>query len=109
MLAPGKIYYGTVLRLTATFVDGDGTATNPDTVTLKTYSPSGTETSYVYGTDAEMQRPATGSYTGDITPDEPGRWFYRWETTGDGTTITNEGAFNVQDSPFYSGSSEAYS
>ena len=101
MLEPGKIYVETELRLTAAFTDSSGTAVDPDTVTFKTFSPSRTSASYVYGTDSEVQKASTGNYTADITPDQAGRWSFRWETTGTGKKIALEGDFIVQKSVFF--------
>ncbi len=101
MLAPGKIFVDGVINITATFTDADGIAVNPTTVTFKTMSPCRTETDYVYGTDSEVTRPATGYYIAQIQPGEAGVWFFRWETTGTGTTSAVEGRFNVQISPFF--------
>lgn len=101
MLAPGKNYINTEIRLTASFVDSDGDAVDPDTVTFKTYSPQGLVASYVYGTDSEVQKASTGNYTADVTPDKAGRWHFRWETTGTGTVLALEGDFIIQRSPFF--------
>ena len=100
MQSPGRIYPGTSLRRTVDFVDSSCDAVDPDTVTFMLYSPCGTITSYVYGTDSEVQRSAAGSYYADFVPDVAGRWKLRWETTGTGTTIAKEDSFVVQDSPF---------
>ncbi len=102
MLSPGKIYVNTVLRLTVSFTDEDGVAVNPTTVTFKLMSPCCCgSTSYEYGVDANITRPSTGNYIAEIQPDEAGVWSWRWETTGTGTTVANEGTFNVQRSRFY--------
>lgn len=101
MLAPGKIYINTELRLTVTFRDDDGTLVDPDTVVIRTMSPCGTEATYTYATDDEVQKSSTGIYTADITPDEAGRWHFRWQTTGTGKTTALEGDFIVQNSVFY--------
>ena len=99
-LYPGRIYPETSLRLTVTFADADGAAVDPATVTFTTCSPSGGVTSYVYGTDAEVGKSAVGNYYADISPDQSGRWFFRWKTTGTGTALVDEGDFVVQASPF---------
>lgn len=101
MLEPGKLYVETEVRLTATFTDSNGNATDPDTVTFLTYSPSGETSTYVYGTDSEVQKASTGNYTADIVPDEAGRWRFRWKTTGTGKVIALEGEFIVQKSAFF--------
>ncbi len=63
-------------------------AVDPSTITITVKHPSasasGPETSYVYGTDAELVKTAVGTYHAWITPDAAGYWHYRWETTGDG-------------------------
>lgn len=96
---PRLIYPETEMRLFVDFKDSTGAAVNPTTVTLLTKSPSGAETEYVYGTDAEIGKPSTGTYTADLVPDEHGLWRYRWVTTV--PVIAAEGTFNVQYSPFF--------
>lgn len=108
MLAPGLIFIGSELTISASFQDADGVAVDPDTVTFKAMSPSGVQSSYVYQTDDEVERESAGNYNATVTPDEPGRWFYRWITTGTGKVIASEGNFLVQDSPFYSGLNRGY-
>lgn len=98
MLAPGRLYIDGELRLTATFRDEDAALVDPDTVTFETYSPCNVRTTYVYTTDEEVTRLSAGSYAADITPDEAGRWRFRWVTTEPGSAI--EGDFLVQESPF---------
>lgn len=102
-LTPGKIWPGTPIRLTNAYTDDAGDYVDPATVTIKTMDPFGREASYVYGTNAEMGRTASGRYYADITPDRGGLWHYRWIATGTGTTITNEGTVQVQYSPFVDG------
>lgn len=101
MLEPGKIYVETELRLTASFTDSDGDPVDPDTVTFKTCSPSGTKAAYVFGTDSEVQKASVGNYTADIVPDKAGRWHIRWETTGTGATVAIEDNFVVKKSAFF--------
>ena len=60
-----------------------GALNDPSTVTLKVLVPSGTATDYVYGTDSEVVKDATGIYTGTIdTSNEGGTYTYEWVTTG---------------------------
>ena len=101
MLEPGRTYINSEKRIRVRFTDEDGDAVNPTTVTIRTMDPTGAEETYVYGTDSEVQRESTGNYLADITPDSAGRWYYRWQTTGTGTTTAMEGSFLVQDSIFY--------
>ena len=100
MIKNGRIYPGTPFRVTLTLQDEDGNLIDPDTVTLKTYNPCGQESSYVYGTDSEIQRDSIGYYLGDITPTIAGQWRFRWETTGTGEATVIEDGFNVISSPF---------
>ena len=106
MLAPGKIYVGRPIRIAANF-SRDDVDVDPDTVSLLTRSPCGTETTYTYA-DADITKTSAGDYYIDITPTESGRWFYRWETTGTDTTDAEEGNFLVQVSPFSAFNSFSY-
>jgi len=108
MLSPGRHAVNTTLRLAVQFTNDDYTDVDPTTVTLKIYSPDGDTTTYVYGTNAELERDDTGDYFCDYVPDVAGRWNYRWESTGDGTAVAVEGQFVVQASAFYDVSSRKY-
>ena len=99
-LNPGKNYVNSPLRLSINLQNADGDDTDPATVALDLKSPAGIETTYVYLTDSELQKTDAGDYTCDVTPDEAGRWVYRWRTTGTGTTLREFGDFLVQYSPF---------
>jgi hypothetical protein len=72
MLAPGKIYPGDTKRIAVNFQNTDDDDTDPSTVTFKLRSPGGIETSYEYGTDAELVKSSTGDYYVDVTPDFDG-------------------------------------
>ncbi len=98
MLKNGRLYPGTVLRISVTFTDDTGTAVNPTTVKFKTRDPRGTERTYTYGVDAALQNNGVGIYFFDVTPDQHGRWFYRWEATGQ--TMAKEDSFIVLTSKF---------
>ena len=88
---------GDAVRVTGTFTDADGVATDPTTVTGKYKDPSGNET-----TDESPTNSATGVYYFDIEIDESGKWLYRLE----GKTVTPsnqgaaEGSFQVNASNF---------
>ena len=107
-LAPGRYYNGTTLNVTVNFADADGVAVDPDTVTIKTMSPCGSQASYAYGTDAELTKLTTGSYNAELVPNEGGRWFFRWISTGTGTATVLEGDFLIQASPFEDAIERAY-
>ena len=73
---------GDLIRITGTFVDVDGAEIDPTTVVAKFEDPSGNETSYTYGVDAELVKSDTGVYYFDIDIDEKGVWRYRQEGSG---------------------------
>ena len=75
---------GDLVRLSATFTVSS-TNTDPTTVTLKVQDPSGNTATYTYAA-AEITKSATGQYYKDVSIDEGGTWYYRWEGTG--TVIT---------------------
>jgi hypothetical protein len=99
MLAPGKHYVNSPIRLTVNLIDDAGNDTDPTTVLIKILDPFGISTTYTYGTGSEVTKQSVGDYAADITPDSSGRWRFRWETTGG--VIALEGDFLVQDSAFY--------
>lgn len=86
---------GDLRRIQATFKNISGTDTDPTTVTFKLRDPNGTVTTYLYGTDAELVKSATGIYYVDYTILYDGQHFYRFEGTG--TVISaEEGDFMVR-------------
>lgn len=108
MMRPGRIFINTEIRLEARFFDDVDADADPDSVTLTTISPSGVGTTYTYLTDDELGRTDTGDYFCDVTPDESGRWYWRWAATGNGTTVAQEGNFIVDYSPHFEGSRSRY-
>ena len=108
MLTPGRKYVNSPVRIAANFQDEDQIDVDPSTVKIRVLSPAGTETSYTYGTDAELIKLNTGDYYIDFTPDTSGQWFYRWETTGTNKALAYEGSFRVQYSQHIDGVSDAY-
>lgn len=107
-LYPGKNYVGSPIRLTLDVTTAAGVASDPDTVTLKWMNPDGRTTTYVYGDDSEIGRRSAGRFYADVTPDQSGRWHYRWETTGEAKAVAQEGDVVVQVSPFSEGQRTAY-
>lgn len=109
MLIPGRIYQFSTVRIPVNFQDADAADVDPDTITFKLYSPEADITTYVYGTNAQINRTSTGDYFVDVTPSLPGRWHFRWESTGTNKTTAIEGTFVVQVSRFFEpASSDAY-
>ena len=94
----GSYDKGDSVRCQGTFTLS-GVDVDPTTVTVKLQDPSGNEEVFVYGTDPEIVRAAAGVYTIDVTLDEHGIWFYRWEATGN-LIAAHEGNFYVADSEF---------
>ena len=73
---------GDSIRCTITFATTAGVPTDPTTVTFKYRDPSGNEVTWVFGVDPEVIKDDTGDYHADVTLDEDGLWYYRWEGTG---------------------------
>jgi hypothetical protein len=71
---------GRRVRLTGTF-SVLGTNQDPTTVTLKVKDPSGVSTYYTYAL-GQITKSATGVYYKDISLNEDGTLFYRFEGTG---------------------------
>lgn len=85
---------GDVVRVTGTWTDSDGTATDPGTIVFSYTDPEGTATSLTYGVDAEVVKSSTGVYYVDVTASLEGTWFWRWVATGSGASA-DEGQFAV--------------
>ena len=105
-MRPGKIYVGSVYRLTINLHNTDCTDLDPAGLTLKTRDPDGVEKTYTYGVGPLLVRLNEGDYKIDLTPNRSGRWHFRWESTGEGTSLVEEGSFLVQRSAFEGGCSE---
>lgn len=84
---------GDQVRLIGSFKDITNTLTDPTVVTVRVKTPSGIVT-----TPAATQASA-GIYHVDVTLDESGTWWYRFEGTG-AVVAAEENAFNVRDSHF---------
>lgn len=91
---------GDKVRASVAFTSAAGAAVDPAAVTCRVKNPEGTDSTYVYGTNAELVRDSQGNYHLDIDANVEGLWTYRFEGTG-----TNQGAgegeFTVRDSAFY--------
>jgi len=72
---------GDQIRITATFTNSTSVTVDPTVITCKHKDPSGTMTTLVYGEDA-IVRSTRGTYYTDVTLDEAGTWYVRWEGTG---------------------------
>jgi hypothetical protein len=103
MMRPGKNYINSNIRLTIALKNSGCELVDTETVVLKLMSPTGVDYTFTYDEDSNIERAAQGYYTADFTPDEAGRWHYRWETTDNGGLydVAEEGDFLVQQSRFY--------
>src|SRR5262252_1591427 len=85
-LAPGRVYANSLVRVTIHFTDQNGVDLDPGGVTFRSHDPCGTEQLFVYdGTNTPLLtviKTSAGHYYFDLLVNFPGRWFYRWETSG---------------------------
>lgn len=88
---------GDLVRLTATFTNSAGVATDPTAVTCQVKSPSAT-TTYTYN-PGTVVKDSTGVYHLDVSASAAGQWWYRWEGTG-AVEQADEGTFVVEASAF---------
>ena len=81
---------------TATFVDDDGLAADPDSLTVTLTDPTGTDTGYTEASP-EVTNPATGSWRWEATAPltVAGRYRLRWAATGAGRVDVDVAAFTV--------------
>lgn len=82
MAAPNTYDVGDSIRCTIEFRTIAGVLTDPTKVYFKYQDPSGNEITLEYGVDVAVVRDAMGLYHSDISIDEEGWWYYRWEGTG---------------------------
>lgn len=90
---------GAVVRVTGAFTDPAGEPVDPSTVRFQYRAGGGEVTTLVYGQDAGLVRDEEGQYHADIPAAEPGRYYWRWESTGTGQAA-EEGEFEVSQSRF---------
>lgn len=90
--------YGDLVRATVSFTAA-GSAVDPTTVTFQMQNPAGTETAYVYGTDAQLVRSGAGTYYVAVNASSVGQWYVRFSTTGTYQTAI-EDSFYVRTSKF---------
>jgi hypothetical protein len=90
---------GALVRCSGVFTNRSGTAVDPTVVGFKVKNPSGTVTTYTYGSGAQVVRDSAGHYHVDVDANAPGQWHYRFYSTGTGQAAS-EGVFDVDDSAF---------
>jgi len=84
----------TVVFQTLLSVDSD-----PTTITARLRKPDGTKTVYIYLTNAELVKDATGKYHFDVDITASGFWYYRFEGKG-ALVAAGEDSFQVVKSKF---------
>jgi hypothetical protein len=90
---------GDVIRLSAVFTNSAGTAIDPAVVLFSFINPAGTQTTYTYGTDAELVKDSTGNYHVDVDADTEGLFYYRFYSTGTGKAAA-EGQLFIKETIF---------
>lgn len=68
-------------RVTVTFTNLAGTATDPTAISCAVQSPQGSRT-YAYGVDPEVTKTSTGVYNLDLTLAAAKEYRYKWSGTG---------------------------
>ncbi|CAK0775265.1 conserved hypothetical protein [Gammaproteobacteria bacterium] len=86
MIMANKYELGDLVRVKGTWTDPNNSnaAIDPDVVKCSVRAPSGTVTTYTFGTDAALTKVSTGVYQMDINANAAGIWSYRWFSTGAG-------------------------
>jgi hypothetical protein len=86
---------GDLVRLTGSLATAAGVVVDPTTLTVTIKAPNGTKTEYTYGDDAYPVRSAAGVYYVEVTPDQVGDWYYKFQSSGTGQAA-DEGMFRVR-------------
>lgn len=81
------------------FRSSAGTYMDPDAVFCKVQDPDNVETTYTYGSSANLVKLATGKFRCRVDTTKVGTWFYRWYSTGNGKAA-GENEFVVARSQF---------
>lgn len=86
---------GDLVRLVGTLNNAAGAALDPSTLVVKVKAPSGTTTTYTFGSSAFPIRTGLGTFYVDVTPSEPGEHDYKFASSGTGQAV-DEGTFVVR-------------
>ena len=100
-MAVNSYPYLTTVRVQVTWTVSS-TATDPSAVNLRQINPTGTQTNFTYLTDNEVVKASTGVYRFDLTLNEEGIWYYRWEGTGLSANTSFDGVIECSPSSFVS-------
>lgn len=74
------------------------TDVDPSVVKAWTRTPSGTVTTYTYGTDSEVAKVDTGDYTLTFDVDTAGTWWCGFYSTGTGKAASDDVRVDVRPS-----------
>ena len=88
-----EIKNGDTVKISCSFTNMAGVATDPTTITLTIRSPSGRTDIYTYAR-GEIVRAATGSYYKSVPVNEGQTWSWRWIGTG-AVAQVDQGQFGV--------------
>lgn len=90
---------GDQVKVTGTItVIATGDELDPSVVKGWTRTPSGTVTTYTYGTDSEITKTATGIYALTFDVDTAGTWWCGFYSTGTGKAASDDMRVDVQPS-----------
>ena len=89
------VIQGNSPRFSVVFKDQNGAFVDPTTVTFKLESPAGVVSTYVYGTDAELQKDSVGHYHIDSAVNLPSDWFWRFSGTTAAASASDQGSIFV--------------
>lgn len=89
-MAGASFHVGQLVRAYAYFRNRARVLTDPTAVVAKYEDPSGNETTKTYGTDPEVVKESAGVYYIDISVDEAGTWYCRFNGTGTLQTATEQ-------------------
>lgn len=84
---------GSLIRVSAVFLVNSA-PTDPTTIVLKFKNPTGTITTWTFGTDNQVVKESLGTYRADINANVGGTWLFRWEGTG-AAQAADQGTFDV--------------
>lgn len=94
-----QLIRGESARLTCTFRTTAGALQDPSAVRFLYRDPAGAVTTWVYGTNAQLQRLSLGVFLVEIALPSAGAWYWRWEGSGS-LVAASEGAFVVAQGQF---------
>jgi len=87
-------HIGDTVRLSCTFTNSAGTATDPTTIALTIQDPSANDTTLTYAL-AQVTREKAGNFYYDLLIDEALTWTWRWVGTG-AVAQSTQGTFYVE-------------